>query len=308
MNNCMKHCIKHLKGFFNLFVYLIVTSLVALVFFPLVGLKYLTRNTSLNRTVSKAVITVGEFWIAVVRVERRITRPMNIKVEVEGSLHRDHWYLVTSNHQSWADISMLQEFFTGRIPFLRFFMKKELIWVPFIGVACWAMDYPIMHRYSRKFLEENPEKVGEDLKTTMATCEKYKNFPVSVLNFIEGTRFTPTKVKKSPYQHLLIPKAGGVAFVLQVMNGLIREWVDVTIIYPDKAPRFWDFMCGDMKEVVMKIRVFEIPEAFHGKDYRLDEVFREEFQKFLNQMWSSKDQLIAEELRLYKQEKSSAKL
>ncbi len=62
------------------------------------------------------------------------------------SLHQRGWYLVSSNHQSWVDILVLQRIFHGRIPFLKFFLKQELIWVPVIGLAWWALDFPFMKR------------------------------------------------------------------------------------------------------------------------------------------------------------------
>lgn len=91
---------------------------------------------------------------------------------------------------------------------LKFFLKKELIWVPFLGLAWWALDFPFMKRYSRKFLAANPHLAGKDLESTKKACEKFKHTPVSVMNFVEGTRFTPEKHqrKNSPYAHLLPPR------------------------------------------------------------------------------------------------------
>ncbi|WP_183140202.1 acetyltransferase, partial [Pseudomonas syringae] len=66
---------------------------------------------------------------------------------LEG-LDYKHSYLVTSNHQSWVDIMVLQYVLNRRIRPLKFFLKQELIWVPVIGLAWWALGFPFMKRYS----------------------------------------------------------------------------------------------------------------------------------------------------------------
>ena len=55
--------------------------------------------------------------------------------DVEGveTLDRSEWYLVLANHQSWVDIAVLQRIFHRKIPFLKFFIKKELLWLPILG-------------------------------------------------------------------------------------------------------------------------------------------------------------------------------
>ena len=131
---------------------------------------------------------------------------------VEGLL-RDGWYLVIANHQTWVDIVILQAVFNRRIPFLKFFIKQELIWFPLLGIAWWAMDMPFMKRFSPSYLAKNPHMKGKDRETTRRACEKFRDTPTSVLNFIEGTRFSENKRvdRKSPYNHLLQPRAGGLA-------------------------------------------------------------------------------------------------
>jgi 1-acyl-sn-glycerol-3-phosphate acyltransferase len=123
------------------------------------------------------------------------------------------WYLVNCNHQSWADILVLQHLLTHRIPLLKFFLKQQLLWVPVMGLAWWALDFPFMRRHSEEVLKAHPELRGKDQEATRLACEKFSLIPTSVMNFCEGTRFTPTKHQRqqSPYRHLLRPKAGGIA-------------------------------------------------------------------------------------------------
>ena len=198
------------------------------------------------------------------------------------------WYLVSSNHQTWSDILVLQKVFRGRIPFLKFFLKAELIWVPVIGLAWWALDFPFMKR----------GKTGgrSDLETTRRACEKFKLIPTSVINFVEGTRYTPAKHarQKSPYRHLLKPKAGGMAVALVTMGEDFDALLDVTIAYPRGTPTFWDLLCGRMEEVVVRVEARPIPPQLVGGDLSRDPVFRTGVQEWIGEMWEKKDRQLDE--------------
>jgi 1-acyl-sn-glycerol-3-phosphate acyltransferase len=220
-----------------------------------------------------------------------------IEWDVAGlkELDRQHWYLVTSNHQSWADIFVLQHLLNRKIPMLKFFLKQELIWVPVIGLCWWALDFPFMKRYSKDYLQQHPEKRGDDFASTQRACEKFRHSPVAVFNFLEGTRFTPDKHQRqdSPYDYLLKPKAGGIAYVVGAMGDSINCLIDVTIAYPgDKAPGFADFLCGRLDKVSVRINTLEIPADFAGRNYSEDDGFKLEFQQWTSELWHEKDQLL----------------
>ena len=203
------------------------------------------------------------------------------------------WYLVVANHQSWVDILVLQKIFNRKIPFLKFFLKKELIYVPVIGICWWALDFPFMKRYSAAFLAKHPELKGKDVETTRKACEKFRYKPVSVMNFLEGTRFTPEKHEKqqAPYAHLLKPKAGGISFVLNAMGEHLHKLLDVTIYYPKGSPSFWDYISGKVQDIRVRVRVLPIEPGWIG-DYE-DPQYRQQFQQWVNQLWLDKDQQLA---------------
>ncbi|WP_116799809.1 acyltransferase [Pseudomonas syringae] len=214
---------------------------------------------------------------------------------LEG-LDYQHSYLVTSNHQSWVDIMVLQYVLNRRIRPLKFFLKQELIWVPVIGLAWWALGFPFMKRYSKAYLAKHPEKKGKDLETTRRTCAKFRHNPVGIFNFAEGTRFTAGKhaQQNSPFRHLLKPKAGGVAFVLAAMGEQLDAILDVTVVYPDSGiPGFWDMLCGRVSKVIVDIKTRELDPALWQGDYENDPVFREKVQGWVNQLWDEKDARIA---------------
>ncbi|MDO6486352.1 acyltransferase [Colwellia sp. 6_MG-2023] len=229
-------------------------------------------------------------WVAINTINQKLFTKVKLHVTGLEELSTKDWYLVLANHQSWVDIIVLQRILHGKIPFLKFFLKRELLYVPILGLAWWALDFPFMKRYSQSFLKKNPHLRGKDLETTRKACEKFKHKPVSVMSFIEGTRFTQAKHDKqnSPFNHLLKPKAGGVAFVLDAMGEYLTTIVDVTIYYPDGIPSFWDFLCGRVKDVYIEINTFDINSELSG-DYMNDRAHKIVFQKWLTQFWHEKD-------------------
>jgi len=248
---------------------------------------------------SAAVMWIAETWSEVDKAIFALCIPTQWDIRGVDTLRQDTSYLCVSNHQTWVDIPALIESLNRRVPFFKFFLKKELIWVPLLGLAWWGLDYPFMKRYSKAFLDKHPELKGKDLEITKAACELFKRQPVTVVNYLEGTRFTEAKrqQQQSPYRHLLKPKAGGVAFVLAALGEQLDALLDVTIVYPgDKAPGFWDLLNGSISRVIIDIRVRELDPALSEGDYENDPAFRQTVQAWVNQLWLEKDQRI-EELR-----------
>jgi len=255
---------------------------------PFALLKLALPFDAVRRGTDRALNALAEHWIAVngwwmVLVQRN-------RWDVTGleGLRRRGWYLVSSNHQSWVDIFVLQRIFLRRVPFLKFFLKRQLLFVPVIGLAWWALDFPFMRR--------GTGNRTEDLATARRACEKFRQIPTSVMNFVEGTRFTPAKRERqqSPYRHLLKPKVGGLATALSAMGERFDALLDVTIVYPDGVPTFWDLLSGRLKQVVVRVREREIPKDLLGGDYEGDPVFRARIQAWVQVMWAEKDARIQE--------------
>jgi 1-acyl-sn-glycerol-3-phosphate acyltransferase len=217
----------------------------------------------------------------------------DMRWEVTGlrDLPRDGWYLVTSNHLSAVDILTAQWLFHRRIPMLKFFIKRQLIWVPGLGIAWWAMEFPFMHRYPRAVLEKRPDLRQRDLDTTRRACQRCRHVPTAVINFLEGTRFTSGKRdrRQSPYRHLLMPRAGGIAQVVSSLGDRLDAWLDLTIVYPCGVPGFWDLISGQIPRVQVHVEEVPINPAWQGRDYLNDQAFRDEFQAFVRRLWERKD-------------------
>lgn len=221
-----------------------------------------------------------------------------VEWDVRGGdeLKKDGWYLLISNHLSWTDIVVLCCVFKDRIPMPKFFLKQQLLYVPFIGMACWALDMPFMRRYSREYLIRNPHKRGQDLATTRRSCAKFKHTPTTVVNYVEGTRFTQEKQRQSKarYQHLLQPKSGGIAYTLAAMGDQFDSIIDVTLAYPENTHKpFRDMLMGRMSKIVVRVKVLPVDEQVRG-DYFNDKPYKRQFQQWLGGVWQEKDQLLQE--------------
>ena len=276
---------------------IIINTIVCFPFLMSVALlKLILPIPALSAICTKLAIQIATFWIGV--NSSLFTLFLKIDWHVTGvdELSKNDWYLVNCNHQSWADIPVVQKVFNRKIPMLKFFLKQELIWVPLLGLCWWALDFPFMKRSTPEQIKKNPSLAGKDLEVTRKACEKFKYTPVSVFNFMEGTRLTPSKHAKqgSPFDNLLKPKAGGAAFVLGSMGDVMHTMLDVTVLYPNSPTNIWDMFCGKVNSVVVDVQKVEIPKEFLGKDYTSDPEFKAAFQAWVNELWISKDQRIAE--------------
>ncbi|MFA5324366.1 MAG: acyltransferase [Smithella sp.] len=248
----------------------------------------------LLKIINRILHWIGEKWIACNIGWMRLTQKTQWDVQGLEGLNYNGWYLVVSNHQSWVDILVMQYLLNRRIPLIKFFIKRELIRVPFMGFAWWALDYPFLYRHSSEYLKEHPEQKGKDYEATRKACEKFGIVPTSVMNFLEGTRFTPAKhdKQKSEYKYLLRPKSGGLALALDVLGEKFHSILDITIVYPDGIPGFGEFLCGKVKRITVRMKTIEVPKHLLHGDYEGDPAFRESMHQWVQKLWQDKDDQI----------------
>lgn len=266
--------------------------------FLLAIVKLLLPIATVRASITRVLMAIGENWISVNTM--LFTHAASIDWQVQGveALRRDHWYLVIANHQTWVDILVLQSTFNRRIPFLKFFIKQQLIWFPVLGFAWWALDMPFMKRYSAAYLARNPHMKGKDFETTRKACEKFRDVPTSVINFVEGTRFSVEKRDRhnDPYRHVLRPRAGGFAVAMSSMGQMFNAILDVTLVYPDGPAKFWDLCCGRHVAVIVDVRERSVESWLLGGDYENDREWRRRVQAWLGEIWQEKDELIQQTL------------
>lgn len=287
------------RGVIALLLLIINTLFWCALLFALSLIKLLLPLDAVRVRMDPLLNGIATAWIACNSTWMRLTQRTAWDVQGVADLPYRGWYLVNCNHQSWVDIFVLQHVLNRRIPLLKFFLKQQLIYVPVIGLAWWALDFPFMKRHGKAALRKNPALRAQDRETTRRACAKFARTPTSVMNFAEGTRFTAAKHRSqaSPYRHLLKPKAGALALALNAMGEQFHALIDVTIVYPAGAPTFWQFLCGTTPRVILRARQLPIPAEFCHGDYEGDAEFRGAFHRWLAGLWEEKDQQIDALLR-----------
>jgi 1-acyl-sn-glycerol-3-phosphate acyltransferase len=242
---------------------------------------------------TKWIIAIGECWIFCNGLWIKLLHKPEWTVSGFDSLNQSEWYLTMANHQSWADIFVLQGITNRKIPMLKFFMKDVLIWVPVIGLAWWALDMPFLKRYTQEQVKKNPSLRGKDVIEMKKSFGRFARYPVSIFSFAEGTRFTEAKnaSQNSPYKKLLRPKSGGIGLTLSTMP-YIKKVLDFTIKYDSNDRTFWDFLCGRMSKVKIQVKIIDVPESLVQKNYAEDEKFREELKEWLYCIWEEKNRFL----------------
>jgi len=263
---------------------------------PVAVIKLICPSPSwLRDRCDRLLARIANMWIDINGLLQRATQRSTWDVQGIEQLQRYGWYLVTCNHQSWVDIMVLQRVLHRKVPLLKFFLKQQLIYVPFMGFAWWALDFPFMKRRSREYLDQHPEQRGQDLAATRRACERFSRVPTSVINFLEGTRLTAAKhaAQSSPYRHLLRPKAAGLALAVQALGDKFSSLLSVNILYPDGIPSFWHFLSGRVPRIVVRVHRVTIPDSLLSGDYEGNSEYRAQFQAWVNALWQEKDAQLA---------------
>ena len=286
---------ENIKGVLG-FVAVVINTLFWCLFLLTIAIfKLLIPTESWKRLCTKLIINIGECWIYCNGLWIQALHRPRWNVEGFEELDSSNWYLAVANHQSWADIFVLQGITNRKIPMLKFFMKHVLIWVPVIGLAWWALDMPFLKRYTKEEIQKNPELRGKDIKAMEKSFERYSRYPVSIFSFAEGTRFTKEKKDNqlSQFKYLLNPKIGGIGLTLTTMP-YIKLLLDFTIHYEDERRSFWDFLCGRMSKADVRVRQINIPDNLLGKNYEDDPIFRENLKEWVYDIWSDKEKYLEE--------------
>lgn len=289
-----------LQGGLVLLVISTSTIVLTVVLFFLSFIKFLAPVGKPRNFMNRLFAWLAELWISINKSLTGLYRKMEWDIRLPDGLDRKGCYLVFCNHQSWVDIVVLQHCLNRRAPFMRFLLKQQLIWVPFLGFAWWALDMAFLKRYSREELLRNPSLAGKDLQNAARACEKLKHIPVSMMTFPEGTRFTLKKRKQqnSPYLHLLKPRFGGIGQVLYSFDDAMDKLIDVTIIYPHGTPNAWQLVSGQIQKIIVDIRLRPIDADIRGHNFRQDSAAKNRLKNWVNNIWEEKDAFISYALEM----------
>ena len=233
---------------------------------------------------------------AAVRVDnvllRRISRASWRGRELNLDPARPH--IVLSNHRSWADIFLVQSLIATRGPIVTFLCKRELLYVPIFGLIIVAFDFPVLRRQAQRGIDAGNRR-GDDRRRVTEAAAALLESPAAILSFAEGTRFTVAKrdansraagegheaSRTAPqYQHLLPPRAGGLAAMIEALAPGGGSIVDVTLAYP-RPSTFWEFLGGTAGSVEVAWEAIPIA-AVEAADVT----------SWLNDRWQRKEALL----------------
>ncbi|MGP9556122.1 acyltransferase [Psychrobacter sp. AOP7-A1-24] len=248
----------------------------------------------------KAVIKIATHWISSnsALIDNMLPRK-DWRINLPDDIHTNGKYLLVSNHQSWVDTSIVQYIGEKRLPLTRFFTKFELIYIPIVGQAFYFLDFPMMRRHSKEAIAKNPALKGKDIEEAKRACALLKDKPFTLLNYLEGTRFTKAKQaqQKSPYAHLLKPRAGGLSLAISALGKDIDGILDMTIVYPDGVPSYGDLWKGNIKRLGVDLRYIDMPDALFESikqgGYENDEDTKAQMFDWVEQVWRQKDERIS---------------
>ncbi len=283
----------NLVGFFT-FILIVVELTIGFGTLTIVNIpRVIFPFQSLKIKLSKISNTIGEYTVYGLKIIMKIMHRDSMQVFDDNEFNKNVWYMAISNHQSWADIFILLVAAHKRIPLLKFFMKKELAWIPFIFLANKTLNMPFVNRHSKKELEKNPNLRFKDYENTLKACKRFQRSPSTIFSYAEGTRNNPTKhlAQKSPYKNLLKPRIGGIATALSAMSN-IDVLVDYSVVYKSDKRGAWAFLKGDMRDVKVSVRKYTIPENLKNKNYSTDDEYRENFKRWIEGIWEEKDKEI----------------
>ena len=238
---------------------------------------------------------IGDLTVYGLKLIMLLMHGNNISIINNQKFDKNEWYMAMSNHQSWADIFILLVAANYKLPLLKFFMKRELWWIPFVFLANKTLNMPFVNRHSKKEIEQNPSLRNQDYKNTLKSCKRFLRTPSTIFSYAEGTRFTDEKHDQqgSPYNNLLSPKIGGMATALSAMPN-INTLVDYTVVYKSKKRDAWSFAKGDMKHVKVLVTKYKIPDNLKNRNYANDKDYRDEFKNWIESIWAEKDKKIEE--------------
>src|SRR5699024_10312899 len=292
----MKWLVQTLRGSAGLGVVLVATLIGFIPLLPLALVKLLAPWQAVKRPATSALLWVSNSWIRVISGALLGFSGVRIYYDQQMPDRPDGRLILISNHQSWADVLLLIHIINKPFPFPRFFIKEQLRWLPIVGLACWALDFPFMKRYSRDKLRRNPALRNKDIDTVNRCCAVFREWPVTIINYAEGTRSNAAKRADadSPYLTMLPPKTGGITLARQGMGELLDGLLDMTVAYVNTpAPQFWDLICGRIPEVTIRVQPLQLPAELHPGTYGSNNGYRRHFKRCLEDIWDDKDAEVA---------------
>lgn len=266
----------------NMLLLLMAWSVNLIVLSPwLIALGIINRLTArrYHRWLMRSMYAIYHRWCLNNNLLFDLFLPTQWLVQGQGVLDKHRDYIVVLNHRSWLDILVIMKVFVPKLPIVKFFLKKSLVFLPFLGQVCWALDYPFINRQGK----HQQDKTDQVLKQ-LSSIEK--GLPMAMVIFPEGTRFRSQK-PGGTLQNCLPPRCLGLAKLLQATADRQPLLLDVTLHY--SSSNLLAFFTGTLEKITVDYQVSELDPSWYG-DYAKDRAFRQVFKDKVNTLWQQKDQ------------------
>ena len=206
---------------------------------------------------------------------------VGIKYRYEGdSLPKNETALVLSNHQGMCDIICLLGLANRNGMRDTKFMSKNVVkYVPFFGWSLRFIDFIMLKR-----------NWADDAENIRSTFQRYcqRPDPFWVCLFPEGTRIRPDKLAASqryaaekniqPTTHVLQPRPKGFIASIEGLRSKLNAVYSVTLFYGAKAPTIAQIARGDVDEIVVHVKRYDIA-SIPEQSAELTEWLLEEFRQ-----------------------------
>ena len=194
--------------------------------------------------------------------------------------------ILVANHQDMPDITAVMKFCKtkDRLGDMKYFVKKQLKWVPGMG---WGMQF-----LDCLFVDRDWASDREHIERTFARLVDGE-VPVHLVSFVEGTRLTFTKLANAQEyarsrglhvpRHVLVARTKGFAATVQGLRSHITAVYDLTIGYENGVPTLWQYIKGLVRRIHVHVRRFPVADLPRtAEDLRL----------WLQDRWQEKDELL----------------
>lgn len=285
------------KSFIGIITFISITLILSIgvLFLTLINLPRIIPSKPLKKILGAISNRTGSKMVGLITGTLQLLHNLKWEFDIPDHLDTETWYIAMSNHQSWADIFILLAAGHKKMPLLKFFMKKELQWIPIIYLVHKTIDMPFLNRHSQKQIQDNPELKKLDYENAQKAAKRFSRNPATAFSFAEGTRWTSDKhlAQNSPYPNFLKPKVGALAIALSGMPQ-VKELVDFTVVYSSTKRSTWNFLCGEMSQAKVEARSYQIPLSLKNKTFEQENEYREEFKNFIEEIWIKKQKRYSE--------------
>ena len=219
---------------------------------------------------------------------------------LQPSLRQDKPYVMVINHRSHVDILIILAFFYDRIPNVKFFLKRSLLYVPFLGQFCYLMNYIFVRKIAPAVARRSPDVVYQQRETIKRQCRELTKHPVTLAVFAEGTRFSEDKQmdqKTVHFANLLSPQPAGLALAIEACADQVQELLDVTLVYDVGFVSVWLLLSGQVRTVEVHVQSYDVAKTALVGDYVKDRQFRRRFTEWMKYLWQKKDVLMGQALQ-----------